>query len=206
MGHDRQPPRQPLARLTAQLLHLVLGETRQDRVALGHPEGAAPRDLDGVGHRLGQVGEQRRHLGGRLEVVLRGQPPPRLLLVDVGAVGDADERVMRLEHLGLREIHVIGGDKRQVHGIGHLDEAALGLRLGLGQRPALPRMPLKLDIEPARPDRPEAAIRASARARFPCWRSRPTGPSGPPDRAMSPSECASSSSSVTCGTARSTSR
>ena len=34
----------------------------------------------------------------RLEAVLGRQPPPRLLLVDIGALGDADHRVVRLVH------------------------------------------------------------------------------------------------------------
>ena len=56
---------QPLLGLAAQLLDLVVGEARQDRVALADLEGAAAGDLDRVLQRLGQVGEKRRHLGRR---------------------------------------------------------------------------------------------------------------------------------------------
>ena len=59
---DRQPGVEAGARLAAQFLDLVLGEARQDRLALLRPEGAAAGDLDGVRDRLGQVGEQRDHL------------------------------------------------------------------------------------------------------------------------------------------------
>ena len=90
------------AGLGAQLLDLVLGEARQDRLAPGGAIGAAAGDLDGVLHRLGQVGEQRRHLVGALEAVLGGQAAARLLLVDVGAVGDAEQGVVGLVHGGVR--------------------------------------------------------------------------------------------------------
>ena len=82
------------AGLAAQLLDLVVGEARQDRLALLRAEGAAAGDLDGARHRLGQVGEERDHLVLGLEAVLGGQPAARLLLVDVGAVGDAEQRVV----------------------------------------------------------------------------------------------------------------
>ena len=79
--------------------------------------------------------------------MLRGQPPARVLLIDVGALGDADQRVMRLVDLGLGEIDVIGGDQRDALGIGHLDMPALADLLGLGQ-PVLARVALQLDVEP----------------------------------------------------------
>ena len=50
------------SRLAAQFLDLVLGEPGQDRRVPGRREGAAAGDLDRVLDRLGQVGEQRRHL------------------------------------------------------------------------------------------------------------------------------------------------
>ena len=125
-----QPRRQPGPGLGAQFLHLVVGEARQDRLALGRAIGAAPRDLHRHLHRLGQVGEQRRHLVRVLEAMLRRQPPPRLLLVDIRAVGDADQRVVGVMHLAVREMHVVGGDKRQVERMGDLDQAGLGRLLG----------------------------------------------------------------------------
>ena len=66
-----------LAGLAAQLLDLVLGEARQDRLALPRAEGAAAGDLDGVLDRLGQVGEERDHLVLGLEAVLGGQAAAR---------------------------------------------------------------------------------------------------------------------------------
>ena len=45
-------------------------ETRQDRLPHPRAEGTSPRDLDGRGDRLGQIGEQRDHFGAGLEPVL----------------------------------------------------------------------------------------------------------------------------------------
>ena len=71
-------------------------ELRQDRRALPRPVRAAPRDLDGGLDRLGQIGEQLRHLRGALEIMLGAQAPP-LIDGDIASLGDAEERVMRLE-------------------------------------------------------------------------------------------------------------
>ncbi len=61
---------------TLGLLRVVrgAGEARQDRPARLQHERAAPRDLDGVFERLGQVGEKRRHFLPALEIVIRRQP------------------------------------------------------------------------------------------------------------------------------------
>ena len=50
--------------------------------------------------------------------MLRGEPAARLLLVDIGALRDADQGVMRLVYLGLGEIDVVGRDQRDVLAIG----------------------------------------------------------------------------------------
>ncbi len=76
------------------------------------------------------------------------EPPPRLLLIDVSPLGDAHERVMRLEHVRLDEMHVVGCHQRQVGRVGHLDEAALSRRLGGCARAFGPRVALQFDIEP----------------------------------------------------------
>mmetsp|Transcript_23472 Transcript_23472/g.41275 ORF Transcript_23472/g.41275 Transcript_23472/m.41275 type:complete len:357 (+) Transcript_23472:1523-2593(+) len=133
--------------LFAQLLHLVIGKFGQDRIAAVTHKRAATRDFNRVFNSLRQVGKQRHHLGLRLEIVLRGQSAARLLLVDIGAVRDADQRIMALIHVRLGEIDVICGHQWQVHRIGHLDKAALRQSLGLGLS-ALARMALQLHIEP----------------------------------------------------------
>ena len=161
----REPDLKALARLAAQLLDLVLGELRQDRLALPWPVGAAPGDLDRVGDRLRQVGEERGHLVGALEAVLGRQAPPRLLLVDIGAVGDADQGVVGIMHRTVGELYVVGRDERQVEVVGETDEPGLGRLLERGARRAVLRMPLHLDVEPPREERGEAlGERPGARA------------------------------------------
>ena len=116
-------------------------EARQDRLAALGPEGAALGDLDGVGQRLRQVGEQLRHLLGGLEEVLARQAPP-VVLGDVVAVGDAQQRVVRLVVVGRGEIDLVGGDDRQRARIGELEQRRLGLDL------VLQAVALDLDVEP----------------------------------------------------------
>jgi hypothetical protein len=121
VGDDAEAGGEALLGLAAKLLHLVVGEAGQDRIALGHLEGAAAGDLDGVPEGLGQVGEERLHLALRLEVVLGGEAAAGLLLVHVGAFRDAEERVVGLEERFVGEVDVVGGDQRQVEGVGELD-------------------------------------------------------------------------------------
>ena len=104
----REPRLEPLARLPAKLLLLVdrlaagNREARQDRLAGQRPIGAAQRDLDAGLRRLGQVGEERHHLGAGLEPMLRREPPA-LGGRDERALGDAEQRVVRL---------IVGGGRR----------------------------------------------------------------------------------------------
>ena len=116
-------------------------EGRQDRLARNRAIGAAARDLDGVVERLGQVGEQLAHLGAGLEIMLRAQPPP-VVDRDIASLGDADQRVMRLEILCAREIGLVGGDDGKVEIVGKTEKRWLDAAL-LRQAVAL-----QLDIEP----------------------------------------------------------
>ena len=153
MRDDRQPVPQAVARLAAQFLDLVIGEFRQDRLVLFHRKGAAPGDFDGVFQRLGQVGKQRAHFGFGLEGMLRRQAPARGLLVNISAFGNADQRVMRLKHLGLGEIDIVGCHQRQIHLIGQADKALLGQAFRRGCLPAVAWMALQLHIKALRIDR-----------------------------------------------------
>jgi hypothetical protein len=138
---------EPFGGLAAQLGRFIdrgpigRGEARQNRVALLRPVGAALRDLDGRGERLGHVREQRRHLGARLEIVLGRELAP-LGFGDHAAFRDADQRIMRLEVLAPPVIGLVGGDDREGVAVGDVDQAGLDLPL-LGER-----MALQLDIEP----------------------------------------------------------
>ena len=125
---------QTFARLMGQLLGLAAvafgGEARQDRIALVDHEGAAARDIERVVASLGKIGEKRPHLMGRLEPVL-ARDPAALVLTDEGAVGDAEQSVVRLVHLRLGEVGVVGRHQRHVMLIGEGDELRLGQGLGL---------------------------------------------------------------------------
>ena len=130
----RQPPVQAGPGLGAELVLLapalaaVVG--RQDGLAALHHEGAAPGDDHGVVHGLGQVLEEGPHLGRALEVVFRRQPAA-LLIRDQGAVRDADQGVVGLEHAGIGEMAVVGGDDRQVEAVGKVQQRRLYTGLDL---------------------------------------------------------------------------
>ena len=116
-------------------------EARQDRLAPPRPEGAALGDLDGVRQGLRQVGEQLRHLLRGLEEMLARQAPP-VVLRDVVAAGDAQQRVVRLVVVGRCEVDLVGGHDRQRAGVGELEQHRLGLDL------VLEAVTLDLDVEP----------------------------------------------------------
>ncbi len=156
MGDDLQPRRETFLGLPPQLGDLVIGESGQDRLVPFDRERAAAGDLDAIVQRLGQVGEQDRHFLGRLEIVLRRQAAAGLGLIDIGLFGDADQRVMGLEHFGPGEIDVVRGDQRQFLSIGKLDQSAFRHGLGLRQLAVLGRMALQFDIESGRKGRAKA--------------------------------------------------
>ena len=116
-----EPAREPRFRLAAQLVGLLaLGrlrvgggdEARQDRLHHARPGAAAPRDFHRVLQRLRQVGEAAHHLLAAGEMMLRRQPPP-VVGGDEPPLRDGEQRVMRLEILGLGEEGLVGGDERQ---------------------------------------------------------------------------------------------
>ena len=161
----RQPLGQALARLPRQLVGLGLDgriavgriagrKARQDRVAGLRIVGAAARDLDGVVDRLGDVGEQRRHFGLRAQMVVRRQPAA-VVLGDHRALGDRDQRVMRVEILARQEERLVGGDQRQIVPVGEIDGGGLERAVVAGQ-------PLDLDVEPVAEQVRSASRRSSA--------------------------------------------
>ncbi len=178
-GGARAPPRRCL-RSTAASSSLADREARQDRLGRARPEGAALRDLDRVLERLGQIGEQRRHLGAGLEAVL-GRELAALGLGDQLALGDADQRVVRLVVGGGGEERLVGRDQRQAVAVGEIDQRRLGALLG---RRAVA---LQLDIEPVAEQahqglEPRAPRDGSGRPAI----AASSGPSGPPVSAIRP--------------------
>ena len=128
-----QPCIQPLTGKATQGINFIIGEFRQNRVALEGLESTAAGDFDRVFQRFRQIGKQGGHFSLGLEIVLRRQPPARGLLIDISPFGDANQRIMRLVHIGLREIDIVGRDQRQAHGISHLNQPLFTQRLGFWQ-------------------------------------------------------------------------
>ena len=99
------------------------------------------RDLDGRRQRLRQIGEQRRHFGAALEPVL-GRELAALAVGEQAALGDAQERVVRLVILAGGEERLVAGDERNAARKGKLDQGRL--RHPLGRH----AVALQFDIEP----------------------------------------------------------
>ena len=79
----------------------------------GDLEAAPASDLDRVVERLGNVFEQRRHLLGRLEILLVAEAPRTSRVGKNPALLDADPRLVGLEVVTLEKPDVIAGDDRQ---------------------------------------------------------------------------------------------
>ncbi len=116
-------------------------KARQDRLLHGRAEGAALGDLDGIGERFRQIGEQLAHFGAGLEAML-GVELAAVGLRDEAAFGDADQRVMGFVVGDGGEIRLVGRDQRQVAAIGKIDQHRFGHAL-VGHAVAL-----QFDIEP----------------------------------------------------------
>ncbi len=85
----------------------------QEIFAEGQFQIAAPGQLDGVFQRLRQVGEQRGHFLGRLQVLLLGIVAWALRVGQHAALVDAYARLVRLEIVAGEEAHVVAGQYRQ---------------------------------------------------------------------------------------------
>ena len=107
--------------------------------------------------------------------------PAAVVLRDEAAVGDAEQRVVRLVHVGVAEMHVVGRHERQVFGIGEIDQPVFG---GALLRQA---MALQFDIKPVAEKRLRRSSSAAAASGWPSTIRRLSGPPGPPVSAMSPS-------------------
>ena len=167
-------------------------EARQDRRLHPRPEGAALRDLDRRGDRLGQVGEQLGHFRAGLEAVLGRELAP-VGLDHQPPFGDADQRVMRLVVFAARKQRLVGGDERDAARIGEFDQRRLGAALG---RRAVA---LQLDIEPVAEQPQQRLAAPAARSPWPATIAASSGPPGPPVSAIRPSVSPSSQASLRWG-------
>ena len=109
----------------------------QGVLAQGQFQVAAPGQVDGVGDRIGHVGEQLRHLRGRLQVLLVAVVARAPGIVQHPARSDAHPRLVRVEAIGVQEAHIVGRHHRNralgrgVQGKGI--EGVLALAPGAGQ-------------------------------------------------------------------------
>ena len=168
-------------------------EARQDRRLRARAKRAALRDLDRRRQRLRQIGEQRRHFGAGLEPML-GRELAAVGFRDHAPLGDADQRVVGLVVLRVREERLVGGDERNALAIGKsrperarrraarpCHGAAARCRAGRRTGAAASR-----NAPPPAPLCPAAIARSS-------------GPPGPPVSAIRPSVAPSSHASLRWG-------
>ena len=101
------------AQKVIQCLAVGCGEIRQVRLAQFQREVAALGDLHAVLQRLRQIGEQLRHLGLCLEILLLGELFHTALVVQHIAFGDTHTRLVRLEIVDAQELHRVRGNHRQ---------------------------------------------------------------------------------------------
>ena len=149
----RQAHFEPLERLLAEEVvdrhaHAVGDEgrrkVRQLRLAEHQRQVAALGDFHRVGQRARHVGEQRLHLGARLEVLLVGEAAHAARVAQNFAFGNAHARLVRLVVFAGRELHRVRGDHRQLQAGGEL-HGGNHVRLVLGAAGAL-----QLDVEAVR--------------------------------------------------------
>src|SRR5690606_22650351 len=103
LGELRETSIESAPRLLAQEVFgrraLRYGISRQHGFAELELEAAAPRDLDRVLDRLGNVAKQLAHLLGGLQVLLRAVLAATLGIGEQGAVVDTHARLVRIEIL-----------------------------------------------------------------------------------------------------------
>ena len=84
-------------------------------------EAGAPCDLDGVGQRFGNVGEEARHLLRGAQVLLRGVAADAVGVGQKRTIVDADAGFVGLEVARFQEAYVVRGDDRNAAAAGEVD-------------------------------------------------------------------------------------
>ena len=108
---------------------LVAGQTGEQWLALGRGEGAALSYDQGVGQRLGQVGEQLAHHRPGLDPGFAWATRP-VGRIDMGRIGDAQHGIVRRVAARIGEVCRVGRHQRQVPRKGQVDQRILGRFLG----------------------------------------------------------------------------
>ncbi len=120
-GRERPEARQPLGEAVVDDVLEVLVqreagghvEVRQMVLPLVELHRAPVGDAHGVGERLRELGEERRHLGRSLQEELIAVIAQPLGIVDRLAGADAQQDVVRLEVVAPQVVHVVRADHRQ---------------------------------------------------------------------------------------------
>ena len=128
----RQPAFQPGRGIGAQLVCLacLVADCRQDRITLGRHDRTALRDDECVRQRLRQVFKQTLHLLGGLHPCVGGTAGT-IFAFDIGAGRDAQHGIMRGVEVCLCKVGRVGGDERNVLGIGKIEQG--GFRCALNR-------------------------------------------------------------------------
>ena len=108
----------------------------QLRIAQPQRHRTAPRNLDRVGQRRRQVGEQRHHLRTRAEILRRLEAPHPLRIGQHLAFGNAHPRLVRPKILLAQELDGVRGHQRQVQ-LHRQPRRGPRAALGLGRAVAL---------------------------------------------------------------------
>ena len=103
-----------VAQIVVETFLVRRGESRQFRFAEFKRQVAAFGDFDTVGERLRNVGEQFRHFGLRLEILIGAEMPRAALVGEHVAFSDADARLVRAEIVGVDELHGMRRHHRQL--------------------------------------------------------------------------------------------
>ena len=169
-------------------------EARQDRRLRPRPEGAALRDLDRRRERLGQVGEQRHHLGAGLEPVLGRELAP------VGLDHEAALRRCRSARRAPRNPRAWRTAARWWRRAECRAHRPVRSERCLGRALARGTVALQFDIETiAEQPRQRLAGACPRGCPGPASIAASSGPPGPPVSAISPSVSPSSQASLRCG-------
>ena len=129
-------------RSCSRLAFQIAGQARQDRRAARRHDAASLRDHRGVGDGFGQVGERfLHHLAGADPVV--GRALDAVVILDIFAVRDAQQRIVRIVKAGVGVAGGVGRHQRQMARIGKIDQRVFG------QFFRLHTAPRQFDVQPA---------------------------------------------------------
>jgi hypothetical protein len=131
---------------SVQRLTIRGGEVWQAAFAQGQRQIAALGNVHRVFQRLGQVGEQRRHLVLGLEILFRGElfRPPRV--AQHITFGDADARLVGLEIVAIEKLHRMCRHQRQIEFRREIGAGPHQLLLRRGRRHHPAFRPLHFDV------------------------------------------------------------